>query len=377
MAGSNKQRLPLWLRMLAKIMRSIRNPELPAQPKTGKWYRVTMPGLVASEGSQYFFNLRKGTVDNILIFLHGGGVSWNEHMAARPTTLDAEDFSDCYYFPTPSDYGATGSHGILSFREDNPFKNWSVISLPYCTGDFHCGTGDFQYTAKDGSKKILHHHGYTNAVAAVKKAIEVLGVSPERLLVTGNSAGGFGTALMTASFVELFPNCPDVTCFVDSGFDLLPDAHRIARDVWHAPGDIVERIQSDDITLESLKGLRDKYGARVKILFCCSIRDLNLAQIKGYSKIQRLYAGRSEGEAFQRDLKTMCTGLMEAIPDASIFIFDTPVGDPEGQKNGLTRHCIVIDDVAYTIRVEEKTVMEWLWNSMNGNPSCIGLDLLC
>lgn len=57
MKRNDKQRAPVWLRILAKMMRVFHNPELPAEPKAGKWYRVTMPGLVASDGSQYFLVL--------------------------------------------------------------------------------------------------------------------------------------------------------------------------------------------------------------------------------------------------------------------------------------------------------------------------------
>ena len=41
-----------------------------------------------------------------------------------------------------------------------------------------------------------------------------------------------------------------------------------------------------------------------------------------------------------------------------------------------TGHCIIPDDVAFYIRVEDTTVVQWLTDAMNGKGKSIGLSLL-
>ena len=375
MEQGNKN-LPAWVRFAAKLIAKIHNPIIPENPKAGKWYRVPMDGYVASDGSPYLFNFRKGTKNKLMIFLHGGGFSWNAHMAARPISVDAEDIYDVYYFPKATDYGATGSHGILSGKQENPFRDWNIISLPYCTGDFHCGTADFPYVSRDGKEKVLHHHGYTNLIAAIQKAIQWTGSTPDQLVVTGNSAGGFGAALMTDTVMGLFPECKDVTCLVDSGLLYMEDWLGIVRDIWKSPKKIWKRLHGDCFTLDCLKALKEDYGDRIRILLTCSVRDFNLTQVIGYNKTGRLYADQALGKEFQDQLKNACSYLLDQIPGAAVYIFDTPVAEKEGSEMGLTRHCIIPDDVAFTIKTEGKTVMQWLMDCMGGDISSIGLDLL-
>lgn len=374
---AKKNQLPLWMRLAVKLLRKIHNPVIPEEPKPGKWYRVPMEGYVASDGSPYQFSFRKGTENKLIVFLNGGGVSWNAYMAARSMSVDAEDVSDCYYFPQAGEYGTiSGGHGILSEKEHCPFRTWSVINLPYCTGDFHCGTADFPYIGLDGTNRVLHHHGYTNLLAAVGKAMRWTGAKPEQLLVTGNSAGGFGTALMTDAVMGLFPECEDATCLVDSGLMYMEGWQAIARDVWKAPEAIWQRMYSDCFTLDCLEALKNDHGDKVKVLLACSVRDLNLAQLVGFPRTGKLYADETLGKEFQQQLKHGCKYMLDRIPGAAVYIFDTPVDDPEGRAMGLTRHCIIPDDVAFTIRVEDTTVVQWLMDAMSGNGKSIGLRLL-
>lgn len=376
MSKKQKPALPPILILAAKIAHSFKNPDIPQKPKPGKWYHVPMEGYKASDGSPYFYSFRLGTENKLMVFLNGGGVSWNEYTAARPTMLDAEDLSDCYYFPAAAEYGALGGgHGICSEKKYSPLKDWSIINLPYCTGDFHCGTNDFPYTAPDGSQKILYHHGYTNVMAAVEKAKQWVGETPEILMVTGNSAGGFGTALMTDEIMSLFPDCNNVISLVDSGICISMNWREIAENVWKAPQSVCEKLTGDDLTLDSMKALKAKHGERVKLLLSCSVRDYNLAQFLGYAETGKLFANKEHGEILQNKLKKACQELIEADPNVGIYIFDTPNGDKQALAGGLTRHCILPDDVAYTIKIEDTTVIEWLVDAINGNPKKIGMNL--
>ena len=108
--------------------------------------------------------------------------------------------------------------GLAAPAACNPFRDWTVIALPYATGDFHAGTNDFAYTDKNGNHKILYHHGFCNFTAVMRKALNLGGISdPEAVLVTGYSAGAGGASLLASDvFTTYFPNAKSKTVLVDS-----------------------------------------------------------------------------------------------------------------------------------------------------------------
>ena len=364
-------------RLLVGLLKMTQFPQIPSEPKAGKWYGIPLKGCVSSDGKEAHAGFRKGTENKLVILLFGGGVSWNEFMAARPNSVygnpDKISFYACGDGGLVADLAARIGIHTLSKKESNPFRNWNMLAIPYTTGDFHCGTGDFPYTALDGSKQVLHHHGYTNYRAALQETMRHIGHNPEQILVTGFSAGGFGTALLTDDVMRTFPNCSDVTSYVDSGFMIYPGWPEVARNIWKAPKEIAERIHSDNITLDCLQALKQDHGERVKIAFSCSTRDAALSEYINYVEKDQLYADKESGIQFQKELKQMCDELQQAIPNIALYIFDTPDENAAKKAEGFTKHCIGAAD---KIVVEGITAAQWLWDAVCGNPKQIGLSLL-
>ena len=123
-------------------------PKLEKNPKVGKWYKITSQDMLCSDGSQYKAFFRKGSENKVLIYFAGGGISINAETAKEDMFIRRV---------APIDKFANNmmnSGGIATPIDGNPFKDWTVIALPYATGDFHSGTNDFEYTDKDGNKKI-------------------------------------------------------------------------------------------------------------------------------------------------------------------------------------------------------------------------------
>ena len=364
-------------KLLVGVLKMTQFPQIPSNPKTGKWYGIPLKGCVSSDGKEVHAGFRKGTENKLVILLFGGGVSWNEFMAARPNSVygnpDKISFYACGDGGLVADLAARIGIHTLSKKESNPFRNWNMLAIPYTTGDFHCGTGDFPYTALDGSKQVLHHHGYTNYRTALQEAMKHMGNNPDQILVTGFSAGGFGTALLTDDVMRTFPNRSDVTSYVDSGFMIYPGWPEVARNVWKAPKEIAERIYSDNITLDCLQALKQDHGDRVKIAFSCSTRDAALSEYINYVEKDQLYADKESGIQFQKELKQMCNDLQQAIPNIALFIFDTPDENAAKKAEGLTKHCIGAAD---KMVVEGITAAQWLWDAVCGTPRQIGMSLL-
>ncbi|QKJ18911.1 pectin acetylesterase-family hydrolase [Microbacterium hominis] len=377
--GPTYRDAPLATKILAPLLRARQFPALPASPRSGKWYRIAPPGAVSANGDVYHGSVRIGSENKLIIMFHGGGVSWNEYMAAHPASMYRKPTKPNFY-ASESDLIAdlVTTHGVGSRRNDNPFRDWSMISISYSSGDFHTGTADFPYTDASGEQQILHHHGYSNYRAVMSTAIEAIGAQPEQIVVTGFSAGGFGAALLTDDVMTQFPNCSDVTCCVDGGFMLYDGWRDAASTVWGAPSDIVERLHSENITLDALTALHRDHPHSARVLFISSTRDHALAEYWPFVAEGVMRADRASGDAFQRDLAVMCRQLQAAIPDTGIFIYDTPV--PANLKDAraadLTQHCIISSRQADKVRVEGKTPLGWLWDAVNGHPATIGLSLL-
>ena len=364
-------------RLLVGVLKMTQFPQIPSEPKVGKWYGIPLKGCVSSDGKEVHAGFRKGTENKLVILLFGGGVSWNEFMAARPNSVygnpDKISFYACGDGGLVADLATRIGIHTLSNKESNPFRNWNMLAIPYTTGDFHCGAGEFPYTALDGRKSVLHHHGYTNYRAALQEVMKHIGNKPEQILVTGFSAGGFGTTLLTDDVIRTFPECRDVTSYVDSGFMINPGWPQAAREVWGAPKEIADRIYSDNITLDCLKALKVDHGDRVKIAFSCSTRDVALSEFVNYVEKDQLFADKESGIKFQRQLKQMCDELQQAISDVSLFIFDTPDENAEKRAKSLTKHCVGKAD---KLVVEGTTAAQWLWDAVCGKSRRIGLALL-
>ena len=341
-------------------------------PEPGKMVRLYPGEYFSGNGVHYHGNLRLGS-DDLLVFFNGGGVSYNEYTAARPNNLFTGHLKEAYYFNDTEWMGDYSLHNSLcAKREDNPFSTWSLIHLLYGNGDFHCGDGDFPYTALDGSKRILKHHGYRNAMAVIEQAKMYL-PSPKRLVIAGVSAGGFGTALLSDSVIALFPECEDITVCVDSSL-LFANWGKIAREVWHTPAHIQKNLISDNLTLDCLTALYEKYGTRVKILFASSVRDALLVEAQNGLEGKKLTFDKSSGKRYQEKLKEMCANLQKRIPHVGLYIFEAPMDQPGFDEAELTKHCLLDNGLFYTHTQDDVTPAQWLLSAVDSNVKKIGMN---
>lgn len=345
-------------------------PELQGEPEVGKWYEVSPDGAVSADGSRWCAYFRKGTANKMMVYFFGGGVSVDEYTAARGRSVVTEGgfYSDNVKY---QDFVATW--GIGSQDERNPFKDWSILAIPYGNGDFHCGAGDFPYTSLAGEQKVLHHHGYTNYAAALRSVLPLLG-EPEALLICGYSAGGWGTAILAEDVIGHFPYTPNVTVCVDGALCLYKDWRQVAEHVWKTPAEIANRIVSDNIILDCLLSLHRDYGERVKILYGCSVRDEALANVQTYFDAHRNdKATRADGDLQQQNLKTFVQQLKDSIPSCGIFLWDDII---TRQEEALTQHTILLTDDFFTDRSGNDSFAKWIEDAVDGEVHSYGLELV-
>ena len=344
--------------------------ECPASPKPGVWYKLTPEGEAESDGSRWHGQIRFGTENKLMVYLLGGGVSLDAYSAARSASSAGDDG---FYYDRDNGISAKRvSNGIGSMAQENPFRNWTVILVPYSTGAFHAGSGSAPYTTLDARDALIYHTGYTNCMRLLDMALAKI-EKPDALLITGYSAGGFGAAMLADDILSRFGQVENATVCVDSALLINERWHEIARDRWHAPQHILNRTASDNLTLDHLSALYDKYGDAIRILFTCSARDGGLARYQSYIDGNGYTVKEAYGDVMQQHLTEMIAAMQNRIPSAGIYVWDDI---PLKEKSLLTKHTILSSKAVFESRNGGISIADWMHNAVNGQVESIGLQIL-
>jgi hypothetical protein len=157
-------------------------------------------GPLCLTGGEYTMATRDTGSEDLVIFLQGGGACWSDLCLA-------------------TEQAAPGIPplGVLDpAREGNPVAGWNTVYLPYCDGSLHAGDQDVD-TDDDGVADRFHR-GLHNLSASLDVAVNTF-PAPRRILLTGSSAGGFGTTYALPLVRQLYPDVP-IELINDSGLGL-------------------------------------------------------------------------------------------------------------------------------------------------------------
>lgn len=347
-------------------------PEIKNDPTAGKWYRVSDKAMKDSEGHSYHALFKKGSENKVMIYFAGGGVSVDE-VSAREDTYNTKEVWPDYLANVTMNMG-----GLASDVEGSPFKDWTFILFPYATGDFHAGTGEFHYIDTDGKEKILYHNGFNNYTLAMQEIIEKAGIeNADTVLITGYSAGGFATALLSDDiYTNYFPNAENKNVLVDASLIEYDGWRNVAENVWVTPIEISDKLTTDNLTLDCLRSLHEKYGDDIHLMFDCSTRDGDLAKVQhslqnGLSMQNDV--DESQGDEFQETIKRNIPLFKEA--GVSLFIWDG-VAWYDDPRN-LTAHTIISTPVVWLpFEAQGQSVAGWLHDNINGKAIDYGTDLV-
>jgi Pectinacetylesterase len=178
------------------------------------WERIRPGGECrCSDGSQYSFWMRRASPVKVLLYLQGGGACFSPRTCAPDRGL---------YDPTVSteDDDPAGQSGIFDFADRrNPFADYSVVYVPYCTADVHLGDAVTTYTAG----LTVHHKGYANGTAALAKLVATFPNATD-VVVAGESAGSVAAPLYGGLVADRLP-AAKVTVLAD-GSGTYPDTPR-------------------------------------------------------------------------------------------------------------------------------------------------------
>ena len=133
------------------------------------------------------------------------------------------------------------STGLASKGAENPVGDWSFIFVPYCDGSVHIGDNNADY---DGDGATDHWHWGLKTTSAAVTLMKDNFPKPEKILVTGCSAGGYGTIMAIAVIRTQFPNAK-IYVFNESGPGLLNPEDIATRDLILETWNITPYLPSD------------------------------------------------------------------------------------------------------------------------------------
>ena len=178
----------------------------------GSWTWVDVPEAHCMDGSPTGFGVRLGTAPRLLVYLEGGGLCFDAVTCAGVANPDG--FSGDRFRAVTSELDA---YGIFRAADaDNPFHDWTVVYVPYCSGDVHAGTNPEGFEGREQVGYLNVGHDLARLVPTFRDVHAV-----ERVVLMGASAGGLGVLANYVQVQQAF-GCTPVDLVDDSG-PLLPD----------------------------------------------------------------------------------------------------------------------------------------------------------
>lgn len=123
-------------------------------------------------GDEYKFFVHPGDTNKLMVHFLCGGLCWNAQLC-HPAV------EDIYYKTVRTDQDPAWvketwgqATGILDrTHPDNPLADYTMVVVPYCTGDVHLGNRDVDYALELGDgptqEYTIHHRGLANGMAVI------------------------------------------------------------------------------------------------------------------------------------------------------------------------------------------------------------------
>ena len=200
---------------------------LPDAPD-GEWQWIDFPEAKCRNGTSTGIGVRYGTGDGLVFYFEGGGACFNAFTCGvNPDAYNEANFTGFA--------NGGGTQNFFSTDAENPVGDFSFIYIPYCTGDVHAGA------RPDGTLPDFptpqQFVGYTNVEHYLERVVPTFLGDTTNVLVSGQSAGGFGAAFNYDRIADAFPGVR-VSLLDDSGPPmsddfLAPCLQQQWRDAWN------------------------------------------------------------------------------------------------------------------------------------------------
>lgn len=271
-------------------------------------------GPLCFSGGEFAMSTRDGMSDELLIFLQGGGACGPTNCAAVSVGLPLFNF------------------GILEARNPaNPTTDYDLGYIPYCDGTLF--TGDRDVDSDGDGINDRYFRGIQNLSASLDVIVSIY-PAPSRIVLAGNSAGGFGTHYALPLVRKKYPDVP-IELINDSGMGIQqPGSQERLNAYWNSgsffPASCSSCIGEDE---------------NMRMGFISSTQD---EVIVGQSSI--------DGAAFETELLEAAAELEEAYPER----FRSLISNTD-------EHTYIIKQ--FDFAVADTTVRHWVTNMLSVSDS--------
>lgn len=326
--------------------------ERPLSPAlTAGWNEIRPGGdTLCARGTPFSFYVRPGTVNRVVIEFRGGGACWDAATCAPGSDFFQET-------ATPP-----GTAGIDDHHDPrNPVASWHHVYVPYCTGDIHWGDNTVSYQGPAGQPFTIHHAGARNTRAALAWVREHFD-SPEKILVSGCSAGAYGSIMWAPHLQKQYPKAR-VYQLGDAGAGIITQQfYGASYPSWRPEGSYPTWLPG--VTPAALSSLTNLYVAIGK-----GYPAMRLAQYSAWSDLEQVFRFQAMGggslEEWRAGMLASFASIGEALPNFSSFV---------GPGSG---HCVTPLDAFYEAEAEGKSFAAWLGEILADEPAgsvCAGCD---
>ena len=325
-------------------------PTLPTGLAEG-WNEMKPGGdTICSRGSEFAYWVRPGTVNKVVIDYIGGGACWNEVTCGYAGALFEEDVESVRQAVAENQPKGIYDHT----KAENPFKDWYHVIVPYCTGDIHWGDSVTTYGKGTDKEVTINHKGAVNSRAVLSWVYDNFS-APEQVLVTGCSAGAYGSALWSADVMNHYPDA-SVMQFADSGAGIITKTF------------FEESFPSWNAKDAFPKGIPELDPANVDIQ-TLALPDLYAGIANHYPKqwMSEYNTVRDENQTF---FFTAMGG--SGVDEWSQLMQDSVSKIESTTKNFAAftapgeQHCILLYDNFYTVNVGGVKLVDWLRDEASG-----------
>jgi hypothetical protein len=291
--------------------------------------------------------VRKGTVNRLVVEFRGGGACWNELTCSVAGSLFQETAAADEFITD-----ATKAAGIHDHtNEANPFKDWYHVYIPYCTGDVHWGDAERTYGTGDTAFTI-EHKGAVN-VRAVLDWVYANLPSPEKVFVTGCSAGAYGAAMWSAHIRNHYAKSK-VYQLADSGAGVITDTFfQESFPQWNARASYPTFIPNLDPTqFNRLPQLYEVLGAYFPDMFLSQYNT-------NFDENQTFYfqaMGGGDAVAWSAQMRTNVTEIINTTSNFRSYIA------PD------FKHCIIPYPELYTVTSSGVKLVDWIRDAVLDKP---------
>jgi hypothetical protein len=268
---------------------------------------------------------RDGSSNNLLIFLNGGGF-------CSPFSCEGAVEEGIPLIP----------FGILSSSDPaSPTVNYDLGYVPYCDGT--AMSGDNEVDSNGDGVNDRFFKGVQNLSAALDVIVKEY-PSPDKIVLAGNSAGGFAVHMALPLVRKLYPEV-SIDIINDSGIGIgNPGGMQRNIEYWNSesfyPSSCTDCIGADG-NLTELHKYQLSQDPNIRMAYISSKQDATFAAI--------IQGG---GETYEAELIESANELKEEFPDR----FNYLIADGDG-------HTFIIRE--YTFQIGETTVRDWLTDMLN------------